>query len=372
MVDKIESKSLSDIKYSLEIDEEGYPVFSGLRVHDEEVLNDIFQNLQRALPDEPRSKIVCCMEGHKWAWVDAFDVVLVAQSVDFPEDFSSESASVQLNFLGDISFNVKFEDLSIDEWDRIHMYVGPQGFPAVLSRKAQASFLNFIADNYESEIIFPEHRSVVARDGRLPSESDYWSKAYNEDGGKWDLGEGHPKLQSSICALAEKNSWSKDSKVIVPGAGRGQDVITLAEHSSVVALDFAVEAKAEFESLHSKNPHFKNVDYVLADVFQYFKTLESGSVDAVFEHTFFCAIDPAMRSAYVSEVKRVLKPGVGVWFGIFFLLEDPMGPPFAVTQWELREFSRRKPELDIIDWERIEEGPSRRRKKELWAVMQAK
>jgi len=102
--------------------------------------------------------------------------------------------------------------------------------------------------------------------------------------------------------------------------------------------------------------------------------MEDNSVDAIFEHTFFCAIDPLRRKEYVQEVLRVLKPKTGKWFGIFFLLEHPIGPPFALTQWELREFVQKTfdTKMDILAWERIEQSPQQRIHKELWAVLSKK
>ncbi len=61
---------------------------------------------------------------------------------------------------------------------------------------------------------------------------------------------------------------------------------------------------------------------------------------------------------------RVIKPG-GFWSGIFFLLEHEGGPPFSLTQWELREYTRKG--FGIKSWERLEISPPGRLKKELWA-----
>ena len=63
-----------------------------------------------------------------------------------------------------------------------------------------------------------------------------------------------------------------------------------------------------------------------------------GAFDWVFEHTCFCAIQPAQRHAYVEGVATALKP-TGHLLAVFYL--DPgndspdEGPPFGVSVAEL-------------------------------------
>jgi thiopurine S-methyltransferase len=61
-----------------------------------------------------------------------------------------------------------------------------------------------------------------------------------------------------------------------------------------------------------------------ADFFEH-----EGQYDLILEHTFFCALDPAYRQRYVSQMAALLKPGgklVGLLFD-FPLTEK--GPPFG-------------------------------------------
>ena len=64
------------------------------------------------------------------------------------------------------------------------------------------------------------------------------------------------------------------------------------------------------------------------------------SVDMIFEHTCFCAIEPEQRSNYVKSAKHWLVPG-GFLLGVFFTDPPPRkdgasGPPFGVSLDELR------------------------------------
>ena len=55
--------------------------------------------------------------------------------------------------------------------------------------------------------------------------------------------------------------------------------------------------------------------------------------DWVFEHTLFCAIDPAERDEYVRAVLRWLKPN-GQYLAVNYLIPDEAGPPFGTTREE--------------------------------------
>ena len=58
------------------------------------------------------------------------------------------------------------------------------------------------------------------------------------------------------------------------------------------------------------------------------------------EHTFFCALDPALRPRYVEAAARLLRPD-GLLLGVFFIGDSRQGPPFAVTEPALRALLER-------------------------------
>ena len=90
--------------------------------------------------------------------------------------------------------------------------------------------------------------------------------------------------------------------------------------------------------------------------------------DLIFEHTLYCAIDPARRDEYAKAVTRWLKPG-GHFLAIHFtfpLTEE--GPPFGasreeiidrfsdrfelIEEWEPRNFEGREREERMFYWKR--------------------
>jgi SAM-dependent methyltransferase len=58
--------------------------------------------------------------------------------------------------------------------------------------------------------------------------------------------------------------------------------------------------------------------------------------DGIWEYTCYCAIDPARRAEYVEILATILKPG-GWLLACFFPMGDkPGGPPFGVSEAEVR------------------------------------
>jgi predicted O-methyltransferase YrrM len=73
-----------------------------------------------------------------------------------------------------------------------------------------------------------------------------------------------------------------------------------------------------------------------------------GPYDWIFEHTLFCAIDPARRGDYVTAVLRRLKPG-GAYLAVNYLIPDAEAPPFGTTRQELMD--RFNPHFDLqAEW----------------------
>lgn len=161
------------------------------------------------------------------------------------------------------------------------------------------------------------------------SEPEFWDVKYREAAPPpWDLGRPSPVLTAWLEAHP-----GLTGRALVPGAGAGHDALALAQAGlEVVALDFApaavdaVRARAEAAGV----PLAAVVGDALAPPADW-----AGSFDWVFEHTCFCAIDPARRDDYVAAMAQVLRPG-GTLVGVFFTHGDTGGPPFDSTTEELR------------------------------------
>jgi SAM-dependent methyltransferase len=158
--------------------------------------------------------------------------------------------------------------------------------------------------------------------------STNWNEQYERQDTPWDKGAASPGL---IDFLATE---TVQGRVLVPGCGFGHDVRALAATADdVVGLDIASLAVEGAD----RRPKIGRERYVLGDFFNLPAEMR-GSFDWVFEHTCFCAINPAQRPAYVAAAAAALKPG-GHYLAIFYL--DPgndspdEGPPFEVAVAEL-------------------------------------
>lgn len=164
-----------------------------------------------------------------------------------------------------------------------------------------------------------------------------WETRYQSGDMPWEKGEPSPGLVDFIAAHPELSRGT----VAVPGCGTGHDVRVWAK-AGFQANGFdlapsAVRLGLERTVAAGLDAKFAQADF-LADA-------APMQFDWLFEHTLFCAIDPARRDDYVRAVVRWLKPG-GQFLAVHYMIRDEQGPPFGVAQQELME--RFLPHFDLL------------------------
>jgi len=189
-----------------------------------------------------------------------------------------------------------------------------------------------------------------------------WQKHYDENDLAWDLGE----VANPFVRLWEDNVLTPGT-LIIPGCGQGHEVIYFAERKfQVTALDFSPGAVELLQdSLREKNLSAK----VLHRDFFELEDTHNQAYDAMLEQTFFCAIQPDQRSAYVESASRILKPG-GLLFGLFYETGEEGGPPFNTTEADIRNYFSGL--FDINRLEKCSFSSERRQDKEWLAVVRKK
>lgn len=153
-----------------------------------------------------------------------------------------------------------------------------------------------------------------------------WESRYRSGDMPWEKGAPSPGLVEYL------RSNSLDGKILVLGCGYGHDVRAIATpHNEVIGIDIAPSAVEGARAF----PKVARESYQFTDLFN-LPVAMRGSFDWVWEHTCFCAIDPAMRVAYVEAVTNALKPA-GRLLAIFYLNPSHGGeePPFGITTTEL-------------------------------------
>ncbi len=172
----------------------------------------------------------------------------------------------------------------------------------------------------------------------------YWSERYRRGETGWDLGGETPVLRE----LLQRGSFpvpaqdaGRKGRILVPGCGYGHDVVLLARRGyDVVAVDFAPEPLGWLgEQLSRKG---LAAQLLCVDLFELPQHL-SEPVDAVWEYTCYCALDPRRRDEYFAILRQVLR-AQGWLVGLFFpLSSEPLGegPPFPVSREEVLAFGQR-------------------------------
>jgi SAM-dependent methyltransferase len=170
--------------------------------------------------------------------------------------------------------------------------------------------------------------------------SSEWESRYQSGDMPWEKGEASPGLADFIAAHPEL----KRGTVCVPGCGTGHDARIWARAGFDVAgcdiAPSAVRLARERTAAAGLKAEFLQSDFLRDEPPRRF--------DWLFEHTLFCAIDPADRDLYVNALLRWLAPN-GQYLAVNYLIPDKNGPPFGTTREEL--VSRFSPHFELAqEW----------------------
>lgn len=149
-----------------------------------------------------------------------------------------------------------------------------------------------------------------------------WAARYAQDDTPWDLGGPHPEL-ARILAAGELAPRPGHDRALVPGCGNGHDALALAAAGwRVTALDCVEGVSARLAAGLAE----RGGELVITDALQFDG---EHAFHLVWDHTFFCAIDPSLRSAWGAMVGRSLDPD-GEVVALVFPGNKPVedgGPP---------------------------------------------
>lgn len=165
--------------------------------------------------------------------------------------------------------------------------------------------------------------------------SEYWESRYKEQQTGWDIGKPSTPLADFIDRIPNKNA-----SILIPGCGNSYEAEYLVEQgfTHVTVIDIA---PSPVERLQQKIGDKAKV--LLQDFFEH-----KGQYDYILEQTFFCALDPSLRPAYVIKMKKLLAEQ-GKLAGVLFNRQFETNPPFGGSKKEYEELFAR--ELKIIKME---------------------
>lgn len=148
----------------------------------------------------------------------------------------------------------------------------------------------------------------------------FWQSRYEHGETGWDAGAATTPLADYINQLKNPSI-----EILIPGCGNAWEADLLLERGfhNLTLLD-VTETPLENARERIKAQGLPEPLLLAGDFFK----LEL-SFDLVLEQTFFCALEPSLRSAYVRKMYEILKPG-GKLVGVVFSAEFPFqGPPFG-------------------------------------------
>lgn len=158
-------------------------------------------------------------------------------------------------------------------------------------------------------------------------DSAYWQNRYDQGQTGWDRGAASPALQRWL-----ESGQLQPCRILVPGCGRGHEVVALAAAGfDVTAVDFAPAAIAAVgEQLAARG---LKAQLVQADLFEY---TPDQPFDAIYEQTCLCAIQPSQRGEYERRLASWLRPG-GRLYVLLMQTDSASGPPFTCPPGAMRD-----------------------------------
>ncbi len=169
------------------------------------------------------------------------------------------------------------------------------------------------------------------------SGKSYWDQRYKDEQTGWDLNQVSPPLKEFI-----DTSSNKGLKILIPGCGNAYEAEYLLNKGfpNVTLIDIAPTLVNKLKEKFAG----KSITILNEDFFTH-----TGNYDIIIEQTFFCAIDPSMRKAYMNKCFSLLNEGgriVGLLFNIIFEKE---GPPYGGNKEEYRTLFEPKFTLNQFD-----------------------
>ena len=153
----------------------------------------------------------------------------------------------------------------------------------------------------------------------------FWSNRYKTNETGWDIGSVSGPIKSILDGLSDKNI-----RILIPGAGNAWE----AEYAwksgfkDVYVLDISENALRNFKE---RLPEFPKEQLIHGDFFKH-----EGSYDLILEQTFFCALHPGLRTAYVDKMHEILVSGGSLRGVLFASAMNSDRPPFGGSEAEYR------------------------------------
>jgi ubiquinone/menaquinone biosynthesis C-methylase UbiE len=161
----------------------------------------------------------------------------------------------------------------------------------------------------------------------------------------WSLGEPQPEL----ATLIEEGKFH--GEVLDVGCGEAAIALYLAERGyTTVGLDLSPTA-IDYARREAEKCGLANVSFEVADISSF--TGYDGRFGTIVDSTLFHSIPVEARDGYQQSIVRAAEPGASYFVLVFDKAAIPEGPPYAVTEDELRQVVSKYWAIDEIKPARI-------------------
>ena len=164
-----------------------------------------------------------------------------------------------------------------------------------------------------------------------PRWKDLWVKGINI-GDHFDTGTPSPYLLHLI-----KEKQIPEGRALVPGCGRGYDVIALASPTrTAYGLDLVEEAVASAkeycDSLSAEEkPAEGRANFICGSFFDLPTEDIASKYNFIYDYTFLCALNPSIRTQWAAKMADLVAPGGELLTLIYPIRDTEGGPPFSVN-----------------------------------------
>ena len=158
-------------------------------------------------------------------------------------------------------------------------------------------------------------------------DKDFWNNRYINKQMGWDIGYPSTPLKEFVDTLEDKSM-----RILIPGCGNAYEAEYLNEQgfTNVFVIDIAPLA---LEGFSERVPQFPKEHLILGDFFEH-----QAEYDLILEQTFFCALNPELRSNYAKKMNELLAPK-GKLAGVMFCFPlSEKGPPFGGSREEYLDY----------------------------------
>lgn len=188
-------------------------------------------------------------------------------------------------------------------------------------------------------------------------DKNYWTQRYQQNETGWDVGEITTPLKEYFNQIKNKNV-----SILIPGAGNAYEAEYLFNNgfNNIFVIDISEEP---LKNIKKRVPDFPTENLILGDFFRHEKTY-----DIIIEQTFFCALNPNLRSDYAKKMNELLYPKgklVGVLFNDVLNTDKP---PFGGNAEEYKKYF--SPYFNFVKFESCYNSIKPRQGRELFILLE--